>query len=140
MVLHGPLLHYWILLLEGQLPCVSVFTAVCMCACIASRALLWLLLESRGLAVHCCEGGIGSDRILRLSECCCLAEHLQCVISFGFRPLAAKAYAIVLGLLARRKLKETFHDLRRTLPAAMWSSWRFWPFVHLASCSGMNRE
>lgn len=94
MVLHGPLLHYWILLLEGPF-----------------SGFFW---NPEGW------------------RCTVVKVALDQTVFSGF---LNAAYAIVLGLLARRKLKETFHDLRRTLPAAMWSSWRFWPFVHLVTYS-----
>ena len=42
-----------------------------------------------------------------------------------------EAYAILLGLLAGRQVKEILSQLKHSLPAAMWSSWRFWPFVHM---------
>lgn len=46
-----------------------------------------------------------------------------------------EAYAILLGLLAGRQVKEILSQLKHSLPAAMWSSWRFWPFVHMVGGS-----
>lgn len=45
------------------------------------------------------------------------------------------AYALMLGLLSGKPLNEVFRRARETLAPAMFSSWRFWPFVHLVTYS-----
>jgi len=93
-VLHGPLLHYWILLLEG--PFSQFFWNPNGWRCIMMKVVL--------------------DQTI-------------------FAATLNTAYAVFLGLLAGKRPKETLADVRQTLPMAMWSSWRFWPFVHLVTYS-----
>lgn len=54
--------------------------------------------------------------------------------------LASQVYALFLGILAGTQFKLILSRVRETLPAAMWSSWRFWPFVHLVSDSELILE
>merc|ERR1719502_1684242 len=45
------------------------------------------------------------------------------------------AYALLLGFLAGKPLDDVFKRTQETLAPAMFSSWRFWPFVHLVTYS-----
>ncbi|CAE7648376.1 Pxmp2 [Symbiodinium sp. CCMP2456] len=94
LILHGPILHFWILFLEG--PFSQLFSnGDCLLAVVAKVAM---------------------DQTL-------------------FSATLNAAYALLLGILAGKTLQESMSHMRRTVPPAMFSSWRFWPIVHLVTYS-----
>jgi len=94
LILHGPILHFWILFLEG--PFSHLFSnGDCLLAVLAKVAM---------------------DQTL-------------------FSATLNAAYALLLGILAGKTLEESMSHMRRTVPPAMFSSWRFWPIVHLVTYS-----
>lgn len=44
-------------------------------------------------------------------------------------------FLLLLGSLGGKSSHEVLTRIRETLPLAMFSSWRFWPFVHLVTYS-----
>lgn len=89
-VLHGPALHFWILLMESF---------------IGSTAEWWTI---------------------------CVKIILDQTI---FSAVLNMAYVLMLGLLSAKPWDEVLHRARERLAPAMFSSWRFWPFVHLITYS-----
>jgi len=52
-----------------------------------------------------------------------------------FALFLATAYALFLGALAAKPLDQVLLRTKQTIAPAMFSSWRFWPFVHIITYS-----
>ncbi|CAE7303988.1 Pxmp2 [Symbiodinium pilosum] len=94
LILHGPILHFWILFLEG--PFSQLFSS--------------------------------GDSLLAIVAKVVMDQTL-------FSAILNAAYALLLGILAGNTLEASIAHVRKTVPPAMFSSWRFWPFVHLVTYS-----
>jgi len=103
--LHGPILHAWIDFLEG--PFTSFF------------------LSNAGLA---------AVRPGSVSEYSLIASKIaldQTAFALSFNTI----YSAGLGLLALKSLDEIKQNVRTTLIPSIFSSWKFWPIVHIVSYS-----
>jgi len=96
LILHGPILHFWILFLEG--PFSQLFH---------NSDSLWAILAK-----------VVMDQTL-------------------FSATLNAAYTFLLGILAGSSMEQSLMHVRQTVPPAMYSSWRFWPFVHLVTYSSL---
>eukprot|EP00439_Symbiodinium_sp_Y106_P029296 s932_g3.t1 len=102
LILHGPILHFWILFLEGRRG--------------TAHARPFSHLFSNGDCLLAVLAKVAMDQTL-------------------FSATLNAAYALLLGILAGKTLEESMSHMRRTVPPAMFSSWRFWPIVHLVTYS-----
>ncbi|KAJ8602523.1 hypothetical protein CTAYLR_001300 [Chrysophaeum taylorii] len=104
-LLHGPILHYWIEFLEGPVT-LAFCAAVGITEIVPKTPAEFSLIFSK----------IFLD---------------QTIFALGFNTI----YSIALSVLAARKAEEIVNNVKETLVPSLFSSWRFWPLVHLVSYS-----